>query len=183
MKILKWGHSTSTPYQLETNGIAEEAVRRVKEATSSISLQSGLDELWWTESMECCCYFYALSRIFHQMGQLHTNGVLKHNSVEQKSNIILFQRKIRQVSINSARKYFVRDAGGSWKGDLLVADVNEQLEIDPSEVYLRRISTKEVLVPRKRDNFIFRSDGSAKLAGKGSEVRTSDRIRQDIGAL
>ena len=38
------------------NGIAERAVRRKKEGTSAVLLQSGLDEKWWADSMECCCY-------------------------------------------------------------------------------------------------------------------------------
>ena len=33
--------------------IAERAVRRVKEGTSAVLLQSGLDESWWADSMEC----------------------------------------------------------------------------------------------------------------------------------
>ena len=37
----------------ETNGIAERAVRRVKEGTSAVLLQTGLDENWWADSMEC----------------------------------------------------------------------------------------------------------------------------------
>ena len=40
----------------ETNGIAETAVRRVQEGTSAVLLQSGLDEKWWADSMECYCY-------------------------------------------------------------------------------------------------------------------------------
>ena len=40
-------------HRLETNGIAERAVRRVKEGTSAVLLQSGLDEKWWANSMEC----------------------------------------------------------------------------------------------------------------------------------
>ena len=42
-----------TPHRSETNGIAERAVRRVKEGTSAVLLQSGLDENWWEDSMEC----------------------------------------------------------------------------------------------------------------------------------
>ena len=38
------------------NGIAERAVRRVKEGTSAVLLQSGLDNEWWAGSMECHCY-------------------------------------------------------------------------------------------------------------------------------
>ena len=53
---LSWNHCTSTPHRSETNGIAERAVRRVKEGTSAVLLQSGLNEKWWADSMECCTY-------------------------------------------------------------------------------------------------------------------------------
>ena len=43
---LSWNHCTS-------NGIAERAVRRVKEGTSAVLLQSGLNESWWADSLEC----------------------------------------------------------------------------------------------------------------------------------
>ena len=36
--------------------IAERAVRRVKEGTSAVLLQSGLNESWWADSMECYTY-------------------------------------------------------------------------------------------------------------------------------
>ena len=39
-----------------TNGIAERAVRGVKEGTSAVLLQSGLNERWWADSMECYTY-------------------------------------------------------------------------------------------------------------------------------
>ena len=39
-----WNHCTSTPDRSETHGIAERAVRRVKEGTSAVLLQSGLGE-------------------------------------------------------------------------------------------------------------------------------------------
>ena len=50
---LSWNHCTSTPHRSETNGIAERAVRRVKEGTSAVLLQSGPNESWWADSMEC----------------------------------------------------------------------------------------------------------------------------------
>ena len=40
----------------ETDGIAERAVRGVKEGTSAVLLQSGLNESWWADSMECYTY-------------------------------------------------------------------------------------------------------------------------------
>ena len=53
---LSWKHCTSTPHRSETNGIAERAVRRVKEGTSAILLQSGLNASWWADSKECYTY-------------------------------------------------------------------------------------------------------------------------------
>ena len=41
---LSWNHCTSTPHRSGTNGIAERAVRRVKEGTSAVLLQSGPNE-------------------------------------------------------------------------------------------------------------------------------------------
>ena len=55
-EYLSWNHCTPTPHRSETNGIAERAVRRVKEGTSAVLLQSGLDENWWADSMECYCH-------------------------------------------------------------------------------------------------------------------------------
>ena len=46
---LSWNHCTSTPHRSETNGIAERAVRRVKEGTSAVLLQSGVGNEWWAE--------------------------------------------------------------------------------------------------------------------------------------
>ena len=43
---LSWNHRTSKPHRSETNEIADRAVRRVKEGTSAVLLQSGLDEKW-----------------------------------------------------------------------------------------------------------------------------------------
>ena len=55
-EVFSWNHCTSTPHRSQTNGIAERAVRRVKEGTSAVLLQSGLDENWWAGSMECYTY-------------------------------------------------------------------------------------------------------------------------------
>ena len=46
----------TTLHRLETNGIAERAVRRAKEGMSAVLLQSGLEEKWWADSMESYCY-------------------------------------------------------------------------------------------------------------------------------
>ena len=53
---LSWNHCASTPHRSETNGLAERAVRRAKEGTSAVLLQSGLNEIWWADSMEYFTY-------------------------------------------------------------------------------------------------------------------------------
>ena len=42
--------------QIRNKWIAERAVRIVKEGTSAVLLQSGLDESWWADSVECYTY-------------------------------------------------------------------------------------------------------------------------------
>ena len=61
---LSWNHCTSTLHRSETNGIAGRAVRRVKEGTSAVLLQSGLDKAWWADSMWCHCYLRNIQDLF-----------------------------------------------------------------------------------------------------------------------
>ena len=55
-KELGWLHDESAPYRPETNGVAERAVRRVKEGTAATLVQSGFDEPWWDHAMVCFCF-------------------------------------------------------------------------------------------------------------------------------
>ena len=50
-----WNEDKSTPYRSETNGIAENAVRRVQEGISALLDQSGLSDKWSGQAMECYC--------------------------------------------------------------------------------------------------------------------------------
>ena len=56
LKELNWPHDTSTPHRSETNGCIERHVRVVNEGTSCAMVQSGLDEAWWPQAMNCFCY-------------------------------------------------------------------------------------------------------------------------------
>ena len=64
-------------------------------------------------------------------------------------DIIRFQFEINQDFINLARKYFLGYeliAGGIWKGNILIADLEELEKLDASEIYPRRINANEVLI-------------------------------------
>ena len=106
---LSWNHCTSTPHHSETTGIAEGAVRRVKEGTSAVLLQSGLNENCWQipwNATPICATF----KISCLMGRLHKKDVLENHFKDRsfrlvhRSSIILSLRKTSLESINLERK-------------------------------------------------------------------------------
>ena len=59
-------------------------------------------------------------------------------------------------------------AGGIWKGDVLIADLEELETMDASEIYSKRLNAKEVIF-HKQGEFIFPiADGLIKTLGGGS---------------
>ena len=96
---LSWNHCTSTPHRSETNGIADGAVRRVKEGTSAVLLQSGLDEKWWADSMERCSYLRNIHDLLSDGKRHHMEGGSENHltdqlfHLEQWSNITLLLPK------------------------------------------------------------------------------------------
>ena len=53
---------------------------------------------------------------------------------------------------------------GIWKGDILVADLEELKTMDVSEIYSKRLSAKEMIFPIEKGEFIFpAADGRIKL--------------------
>ena len=65
-------------------------------------------------------------------------------------------------------------AGGIWKGDVLIADLEE---LDASEIYSKKLNAKEVIFP-KQGEFIFPiADGPIKTSGGDQELRTSTLVR------
>ena len=62
-------------------------------------------------------------------------------------------------------------AGGIWKGDVLIAD------LDASEIYSKRLNAKEVIFP-KQGEFIFPiADGRIKILGGNQDLRTSTLVQ------
>ena len=103
-------HRTSTPHRSEKNGIAERAVRRVKEGTTAVLLQSGLDEKWWSVFMECYCYLRNVQDLLadgktpyeRRFGESFKGPVIPFGAeVEYLPNS---ERETKRESINSERK-------------------------------------------------------------------------------
>ena len=70
-------------------------------------------------------------------------------------------------------------AGGIWKDDILVADVEELETMDASEIYSERLNAKEVIFSqRKWITYFPAADGRITLSGRDQELRTSTLIRE-----
>ena len=73
---------------------------------------------------------------------------------------------------------YVLSAVSIWRGDIMVADIEELEEMDASELYARKLNAKEVLTPMSGEKFIFPiADGTVKLSGENQVLRTSTLIR------
>ena len=70
-------------------------------------------------------------------------------------------------------------AGRIWKGDVLVADLEELETMYASEIYSKRLLAKEVIFPKEEGEFIFPiADGRIKPLAGDQDLRTSTLIRQ-----
>ena len=183
---LSWNHCTSTPHRSETNGIAEKAVRRVKEGTSAVLLQSGRNESWWADSMVCYTYLRNVTDLLsdgktsyeRRFGQPFKGPIihwLSHpKSGKDQSRIHQFGKKVLPGLFLGYALY----AGCIWKCDVLVADLEELETMDASEIYAKRLNAKEVIFP-KQGEFIFPiADGRIKLPGGDQEMRIAALIRE-----
>ena len=131
---LSWNHCTSTPHRSKTNGIAERAVCRVKEGTSAVLLQSGLNESWWADSMECYTYLRNVTDLYlmgktpyeRRFGQPFKGPIIPFGSLVEYHPITANdQSRIHQFGKKVLPGLFLRYAlyaGGNLKGDVLIAD-------------------------------------------------------------
>ena len=139
---LSWDQCTSTPHRSETHGIAERPVRRVKEGTSAVLLQSGLKvggQIPWNVFPIC-----ETSQISHLMGKPRMKDVLGNHLKDQLFQLVHwlsitfhFEGPVKNPSIWKEslswivpRIRIVRRE--NWKGDVLVADIEELETMDAS---------------------------------------------------
>ena len=177
---LSWNHCKSTPHRSETNGIAE---------TSAVLLQSGLNKSWWADSMECYTYLRNVTDLLsdgktpyeRRFGQPFKGPIIPFGSLveyhpitaKDQSRIHQFGKKVLPGLFLGYALY----AGGIWKGDVLIADLEELETMDASEIYSKILNAKEVIFP-KQGEFIFPiADGRIKTIGGDQDLRTSTLVR------
>ena len=178
---LSWNQCTSTPHRSETNGIAERAVRRIKEGTFAVLLQSGLNESWWADSMECHTYLRNVTDLLsdgktpykRRFGQPFNGPIIPFGffveyhpiTAKDQSRLHQFGKKILPGLFLGCALY----AGGIWKGDVLIADLEELETMDALEIYSKRLNAKEVIFPNDKGELIFPiADGRIKTSWRRS---------------
>ena len=171
--------------------IAERAVRRAQEGTSAVLLQSGLNESWLADSMECYTYLRNVTDLLsdgttpyeRRFGKPLKGPIIPFGSLveyypitaKDQSRIHQFGKKVSPGLFLGYALY----AGGIWKGDVLVADIEELETMDASAICSKRLNAKEVIFPKERGEFIFPiADERIKLPGGDQDLRTSTLIRE-----
>ena len=125
-------------------------------------LQSGLDEKWWAESMECYCYLRNIQDLLpdgktpheRRFGKPFNGSVIPFGamveyhpiSAKDMSRLHQFGPKVLPVVFLG----YALHAGRIWKGDNIVADIAELEQMDVSELHARRLNAKEVFLEETR---------------------------------
>ena len=145
--------------------MAERAVRRVKEGTSAVLLQSGLTENWWADSMECYTYLRNVTDLLsdgktpneRRFGQPFKGPIfpvcslVEYHPITAKDQTTIHQFG-KKVFLGLFFGYALY-AGGNWKGDVLLADLEELETMDASEIYSKKDSMrKRWYFPKKKEN-------------------------------
>ena len=109
-----WNHCTSTPHRSETNGIAERAVRRVKEGRELVLY--GCNQVWMKIGGQIpwnavpICEMFKISCL---MGRPHMRDILENHFKDRSFRLVhwlsitLFLRNTSQESINFERKSYL----------------------------------------------------------------------------
>ena len=113
--------------------------------------------------MECFSYLCEIFKISCLMGRHRVKDVLENLLKDQSFRLVhwlsitLSLRKTSQESINLERKPYL---------DIMVADIEELEKMDASEIFAKRLNTKEVIFSKENGKSIFPvADGRIKFEG------------------
>ena len=131
------------------------------QGTSAVLLQSGLDEKWWADSMECYTYLRNVTDLLsdgktpyeRRFGELYKGPIVPFGamveyhpiSAEDLSRLHQFGKKV----LPSIFLLYVLYAGESGKEILWSQTLRSWEKMDASEIHAERLNAKEVLTPQK----------------------------------
>ena len=166
-------------------------MRRVKEGTSAVLLQSDLDENCWADSMECYTDLRNVQDLLsdgetpyeRRFGEPRKGPIIPFGSlVEYHPITAQYQSRIHQFGKKVLPGLFLGNAlyaGGIWKGDVMVADNIELETMDASDIYSKKSQRKRRNIFKENGKFIFpAADGRITLSARDQELRTSTLIRE-----
>ena len=155
-------HRTSTPFLSETNGIAERATRQVKEGTSAVLLQSGLDEKWWSDSTKCSCFLQNVQNLLtdgksqyeRRSGESFKGpiklldalvGYLPKLRERQSTNSTIWKKLLRGILL-----VMLYSRVKIWEEDILITDVEELENLASSKYIFKKTKCERSLDNPKR---------------------------------
>ena len=92
------------------HGIAERAVRRIKEETSAVLLQCGSDEKWWSDSTKYCCF------------------------LRDDQDLLADGKSQNERSFWESFKDMLCSMEEYWEEDILIVEIEELEKLDASEI-------------------------------------------------
>ena len=168
MKDLGFPHDTSRPNCPQTNGVAERAVRRVKEATSCALVQSGFNDEWWEDAMMCALFLANVMDVlldgetsYKKRFEVNFQGpiipfgaAVEYKPTSQKDRDRL--HKMGKKTLLGIHAGYSQRHGGGWNEDLLIYDQEEIAAAEnASEVYIKRVFHKTVFPLKEEGKFTF----------------------------
>lgn len=168
LKDLKLPHDTSTPYRPQTNGVAERAVRRVKEGTIVQILQSGFNEEWWHKAVTVYCFLRNITdKIvggqtpwFKRFGKdfdgprIPMGAEIKYKPISKndlKRTHKFGDKRLRGIFVGYKQRH-----GGGWTGELEIVDWDEVQNAEfASEITVKTFKAPEIEVVKYGEKHRF----------------------------
>ena len=159
---------TSVPHRKQTNGIAENAVRKVKEGTSCALAQSKLSDGWWQLATLCYWFLRCIVDITtHEktayevrFGEPFRGPVIPFGAhVSYNPQSPDDKARLHQMAEKTLQGIFAgykQQAGGGFSGELIILDWDNLNEANTvGQVYERSIPHTEVFLELVNDQFHF----------------------------
>ena len=154
-------HATCTPHVPQSNGVAENSVKRVKEGTRCLIVQSGLSHHWWAEAMRTYCFLRNISDImeygstpYHRRFGPFPGHVIPFGAQVQYAMPPGSSVASHEPNKPFAQKYhtgifmgYRLHPGGKWSGDYEILDAEQLSAADSTEgLHLKKV--KDILKPK-----------------------------------
>ena len=157
MKQMGAKHDTCTPHVPQSNGLAEGAVRKVKEGTSCVLAQSGLALGFWSYAMLAFCFNRNITDVLS-----HGFTAYQLRFGEFKGLRVPFGALIDYMSIKDGKAVkdhplgpktrpgifmgYAQHHGGRWAGDYMVLDAETLASADKIQG-LKPLRIRDIVVP------------------------------------